>query len=485
MYSSNYRPLGDEAGFAAIGRNWRGPFAAYSYHFVDRPPLLILLCRWLATGFGLRQAYVGFSLAALCSTVLMVVSGVGIARCLGCGRLLLGCTGVLIAAMAAHPQVTSGYVNNELLASGPSAVALALVFLELSRKRRLSAQVTLCAGFCAGLAFSLKQSGLDALLVGLAMLMYGSRRGLVRRGRWKMFVLGSLAPVLPQIAVLGPRKFYWVVFGARATYINAGSTGIGTVASRVGHYLLNFWPSIGALMLLATVGVAMTVRTQTNEPIAHFGVVAWWFVSFGFVVVGGFVWSSNWIGMTVPSCLLAVRGGSAAALWMGATLRDRGNNRRTNSSMRSTTTLGAAALCSLIALSIGNVGVRAVKYTGQTGNFPMDGVVYENSEYAVAAYIRNRTKPDEPVGSFFQASGFNLMVDRPLVGRQLFFAWVPVVPNQLRLVEEDLRTFAPKYILVTEEGGRALLGRPQLSYLLAGRYRQVLKVEYLTVLRRY
>jgi hypothetical protein len=394
---SAYYPVADEAAYAAIARSWTQTYRPYGRHFIDRPPLLLLVMRLFGAPGRTR---IGFTLLSLLCLSTMVIAATVIAKRVALGPRAVCAVGIIVAAFGAHPRIVGAYVPNELLEAAASAVAIAL----LLRRAEPSNRVTFAVGVALGVSQSFKQSALGVLLAVTGILLVQTSRTWKLRITHVAFLVGGVGLVLaPQIAFVGFRNYWWTMYGARAKYMSIRTQSGGQLLDIGIRTVKAFGVSLGFLLAGAVLGVLLGQRSRNRSLL-----VAWWFGSLALIITGGNFWPSNWIGIFVPSTVLLVSAVQSIA--------------RRTSEGRSTRIprLGATAATLVgVLFSVDAVGAIATSLR-PLPNYRVDGVTYKSAQWAAAAYVRNRTTSDEVVGSLYQLNGFDLQVQRPLVQRHFF-----------------------------------------------------------------
>ncbi len=158
----------DEGGYLAIARAWGRGSVLYRDVWVDRPQGLLLLFRiWNDVGLG---SPVGVRLLAFVACLLGAVTGGSVARRLA-GPGAAWMTALAIGVLASVPQYEGFIANAELLSSALGIAALAVLLAGFWNRDRPWYRILAFAGVIEGCALSVKQSGFDAFLAGLVMLL--------------------------------------------------------------------------------------------------------------------------------------------------------------------------------------------------------------------------------------------------------------------------------------------------------------------------
>jgi 4-amino-4-deoxy-L-arabinose transferase-like glycosyltransferase len=164
----------DEGGYAYVAQQWSRGAKLYDTAWLDRPQGLLLTYRALlgidSSGWTIRLG--------------MVLAGAIITVALGMlGSQLIGRTAGIAAAwiyavVGVAPHLEGMTFNGELLASVPSTVAIALAVFWWRRSKSLWWLAG--SGLLAGVALTMKQSGIDGIVVGLVIVAIATRA--FRRG---------------------------------------------------------------------------------------------------------------------------------------------------------------------------------------------------------------------------------------------------------------------------------------------------------------
>ncbi|OJF11639.1 hypothetical protein [Couchioplanes caeruleus] len=209
----------DEGGYAYVARQWARGDRLYDTAWLDRPQGLLLTYRALLalgdsgpairTGLVVAGAVITLALAAI--GWLLVNRAVGVAAAW------------LYAVAGLAPHLEGMTLNGELLAGVPSTVAVALVVYWWRRDRPL--WMLAAAGLAAGLALTMKQSGIDGVIVGMVVV------GLLRRGKAAVVFLAGVALPLAASVVHGLATGWAGYWTALVGYQLSAMGGAGSNAS--------------------------------------------------------------------------------------------------------------------------------------------------------------------------------------------------------------------------------------------------------------
>jgi len=209
----------DEGGYLAIARAWGRGSVLYRDVWVDRPQGLLLLFRiWNDVGLG---SPVGVRLLALVACLLGAATGGSVARRLA-GPGAAWMAALAIGVLASVPQYEGFIANAELLSSALGIAALAVLLAGFWNRDRPWYRILAFAGVIEGCALSVKQSGFDAFLAGLVMLLV-----VVLGRRWttrdRLLAIptalgGLMLPILAMMihgAVTGWHRWWYAFAGYR------------------------------------------------------------------------------------------------------------------------------------------------------------------------------------------------------------------------------------------------------------------------------
>ena len=257
----------DEGGYAYVAHRWAAGAQLYTTAaWVDRPPALMLVFRWIT---DLSYSPIALRLAAVLAAMVVALGAGACARTLAGPRA--GLVAGLLAGVVLAGQFVEGYqLNGELLASavGTWGVAVAVMWRQGERSaerqgeraRRRSTGWLLLAGVLAGTAPLVKQSAIDALVAVLAVAVAHA----VRTRRPRALVASSVGAAVPLVlavawgAATGWSRAWYAVVAFQAQVAQSQSLGhrVGQLASSVRHVL----PDLLGLLVAATVAAVLLVR---------------------------------------------------------------------------------------------------------------------------------------------------------------------------------------------------------------------------------
>lgn len=291
----------DEGGYAYVAQQWSRGARLYDTAWLDRPQGLLLTYRallWLDdSGWTIR---LGVVLAGMIITValgaigtMMVNRRVGVAAAFG------------YAVIGVAPHLEGMTLNGELLASVPSTISIALAVAWWRRSG--SAWWILGAGLSAGLALTMKQSGVDGVVVGLVILAlagkardYAAPAGRARAGA--AFLAGVAVPVAACVLhgiSLGWSRYWTALAGYQFSAMGGAGSNLGTRWSDFAHYA----PQVaGDLVILLVVSAFGWRRLDRG---GRWVLGAWLVAGFLGINLGGSYWPHYYVQPLPPLVLLA------------------------------------------------------------------------------------------------------------------------------------------------------------------------------------
>jgi 4-amino-4-deoxy-L-arabinose transferase-like glycosyltransferase len=233
----------DEGGYAYVARQWARGDRLYDTAWLDRPQGLLLVYRGLLAldgsgwtirlGVVLGGAIITLALAALGTLLVNRATGIAAAW--------------IYAVAGVAPHLEGMTFNGELLASIPSTVGIAL--LVFWWKRSASLWWLLAAGFCAGLALTMKQSGIDGLVVGLVVVV------LLRRGL--AFFAAAAIPVAASVVhgIVVGWSFYWTaLIGYQLSAMGGDGSNASTRWSDLGRHAGDIAIDLTLILVVSLLG---------------------------------------------------------------------------------------------------------------------------------------------------------------------------------------------------------------------------------------
>lgn len=297
----------DEGGYVAIARAWRHGDVLYKDLFLDRPQGLVLVYRaWdMLSGGNTAQLRVIAIVFAIIAAV-AIAETVRMLRDRSAGLV----AGTMAAVLLALPSVEGHTANGELLAGTGSAVAIAFGCSVLVGHR--TPRWMFAAGVMAGVAISMKQSGVDGLAALTAWLLLAALfRWTPRRAAIRLLAIlwAGVAAVLALLAlhgaITGWSSYWFAMWGYRSTQLSVF----------VGANWENFWhsASVALPMLLpllyvlgaAVIRVVVKGRVRAVRPVVLI-LPLWMLTATMAFLSGGQFFRHYWVTLLFP---LAAIGG--------------------------------------------------------------------------------------------------------------------------------------------------------------------------------
>jgi hypothetical protein len=280
----------DEAGYAEVARLWSHGGVLYQDAWVDRPQLLIVVFRLLEAVDGSATAM--RILATALGVALAIAAGL-VARDLFDDRVALLTVG-LASLVALSPFIEAFTLNGELIAAVPATLGMWLFVRYLERRHPW---LLIVAGFLGGCALMIKQSAFDALITGIAYLLWRERG----RGLRPVCLLAAAAalPVLAAIA-LAPNIGEW--WEAVVAYRGQGDS---LLTASAGYRLTLFLTSLSPFMKALGVLIVLTPIGRRQVPPL---IKIWLAVAVVGVLGGGNFHSHYYVQLVAPLSVFAAVG---------------------------------------------------------------------------------------------------------------------------------------------------------------------------------
>lgn len=285
----------DEGGYAYVARQWSRGARLYDTAWLDRPQGLLLTYRGLLalgeSGWAIRGLVV---LIGAVMTILVASIGGLLA-----GRRLAIAAAAVYAIVAVAPHLEGFTLNGELLATVPATASVAAA-LQWRRSRHTAWLVG--AGVLAGLALSMKQSGFDGLVVGLAIALGAAGVWRARFGSAMVFLSGFVVPIIALVIDGWSRGWsrYWtaLVGYQLSSFDRAHNNATTRWSELVGSLPFMLW-DIGVVIVIAVLGLWLLPRSGRWP-------LVWWLVA-GLVAVnlGGSYWTHYYVQLLPPLILAA------------------------------------------------------------------------------------------------------------------------------------------------------------------------------------
>lgn len=289
----------DEGGYLAEARAWGRGAVLYRDVWVDRPQGLLLLFRiWNDMGLG---SPIGVRILALLACLLGAGAAGVIARRIA-GPSAGWMAALAVGVLASIPQQEGFIANAELLSSAVGVVALAFLLAGFWDRDRPWYRILALAGVIEGLALSIKQSGFDAFIAGVFMLLV-----VVLGRRWSPrdrllaipTVIGGVAlPIIGLMihgAVTGWHRWWYAFAGYRLDQRSALKNAVWDRYHETAALMMpKLWPAI----VLCLVAIVLGVRGR------HVGasvlLVAWAAFAVLAFLLGGQFFRHYWVIFAFP-----------------------------------------------------------------------------------------------------------------------------------------------------------------------------------------
>ena len=306
----------DEGGYAYVAQQWSRGAKLYDTAlsgsaWLDRPQGLLLTYRallWINdSGWTIR---VGMMLAGALIAVFLGVIGWQLV-----GPRAGVAAAFIYAIVGVAPHLEGMTLNGELLASVPASASVAAILLW---RRYRTAGWLLGAGFLAGVSITMKQSGIDGVMVGLAVVLITEGAARARIGRSAAFLGAFAAPVVACIVhgwTLGLHNYWTALAGYQFSAMGGAGSNAGTRWHDFTHFLGGEAIDLSIIIVVACFGL---------RALSRFGratMIVWLAAGFIGVNLGGTYWPHYYMQPLAPLALLAaVAVTSFKPQWVRATV---------------------------------------------------------------------------------------------------------------------------------------------------------------------
>jgi 4-amino-4-deoxy-L-arabinose transferase-like glycosyltransferase len=290
----------DEGGYAYVVQQWSHGARIYDAAWLDRPQGLLLTYRAL---LGIDDSGWTIRLGVVLAGMILTVAIAGIAWLLaGRGAGLIAAFVYAVAGLM--PRLEGITLNGELLASVPATVSIALAAYWW-RRRDASAAARpggllwlVGAGLLAGVALTMKQSGIDGFVVGVVIVSLAGFRWRALAAYLGGFVAPVLACVLHGFAV-GWSKYWTALLGYQLNALGGEAANSTTRWHDFSVYAGSVAMDLGLLAVVAAVGLRFATRD------ARWVLGAWLVAAFIGINLGGSYWPHYYIQAVPPLVILA------------------------------------------------------------------------------------------------------------------------------------------------------------------------------------
>ncbi|MEV4704955.1 hypothetical protein [Actinoplanes sp. NPDC049316] len=436
----------DEGGYAYVARQWARGDLLYSDVWLDRPQGLLLTYRALLaideSGWAIR---LGVVLAGAILTVAVAAIGWGLA-----GRAAGVVAAWLYAVVGVAPHLEGMTLNGELLASVPSTVSIALAVLWWRRGRSLWWLAG--AGVLAGVALTMKQSGIDGVLVGLLVLV------LARRGKpVPVFLAGVALPLLASALhglAVGWSAYWTALVGYQLSALGGSGSNASTRWTDLGRQAGDIALGVVPVLLVSLLGWRVLDRGARRL----LGV--WLFAGFIGINLGGSYWPHYFVQPLPALVVLA----AVAVIGVRA-----GWRRWALAAVATVPTL--VWLAALVPMSPG----------GRADTIPYDALAARDDR--IAAVIRASTGPDDRIYVLESEAYLYFAADREASYPYLWGKPIDKIPDALPRLRAMLASPQRPVLVVLDTPPAAVDPSGGIAADLAAYYHPETTVEGVPILR--
>jgi 4-amino-4-deoxy-L-arabinose transferase-like glycosyltransferase len=447
----------DEAGYSEIARLWsRGEHLYGPTAWVDRPQGLMLAIRAanaISTQYGLRiVAIIGatVALAALAAAVWALA-----------GPRAAIAAAALYAVLSPAPHIEGFTGNGELLGTAVSCCAVASIAWWWRTRR---SWLLAAAGFAGAIAFLMKQSAVDGLIVTAVVVIASCFQG--RRLAWRdllgragLVLAGAAVPwgaALIHGAATGFHDWWFAIIGHRS---QTDSVIRGHARMRWELFVDSLWPmfrDLATLWVLVPFGIwaARRARVLTIP-------LAWLIAALVGFAVGGLYHPHYWVQLVAPLCML---GGFAIDAFA------------TRSRAVALTALGAALV---IPLSYA-APLYMVKGPNEVSILTSGDPRSERAP-RIAERIDEITSPGDRIGVVWADAPLYWHADRAPAFTYIWWGPLQQIKGGVEQAIGELSGPNPPKVVVMENGGRLPETDARVREILRERYRHVEDFEYVAL----
>ncbi|WP_067497785.1 hypothetical protein [Actinoplanes sp. TFC3] len=433
----------DEGGYAYVARQWARGDRLYDTAWLDRPQGLLLVYRGLlgldGSGWTIR---LGVVLGGAIITVALGALGTLLVN-----RATGSTAAFLYAVLGVAPHLEGMTFNGELLASIPSTVSIALLVLWWRRSR--SVWWLLGAGLLAGVALTMKQSGIDALLVGLVLVV------LLRRGF--LFFAAATVPLLASVAhglAIGWSSYWDALIGYQLSAMGGDGSNASTRWSDLGRHAGDIALDVTLVLVVSLLGWRLLDRG------GRWVLGAWLVAGFIGINLGGSYWPHYFV-QPLPALVLL-----AAAAVIG--LR----------SVRWRWAVGGVLVAPTLVWLVALVPMSASR---RADTIPYDALARRDDR--IATVIRASTAPDDRIYVLESEAYLYFRADRVSPYPYLWGKPIDKIPDALPRLRSMLASPDRPALVVLDTPPAAVDPRGGLAAGLAVYYHPETTVEGVPILR--
>ncbi|MDQ1651572.1 MAG: hypothetical protein QOI35_772 [Cryptosporangiaceae bacterium] len=438
----------DEGGYAYVAQRWAHGGDLYGSAWLDRPQGLLLVYRFLlgidGSGWTIRAGavLVGAGITALAGSIGWQLAGrrAGIAAA------------AVYAIAGLAPRLEGFTLNGELLASLPAAAAVACAL----RWRAIRAPGWLVlAGVCAGMALTMKPSGIDGIVVAGTIVLVTERS-------WRaagLLLAGFAAPLLACAVDGWARGWsrYWTAI------IGYHLAAMGSQASNTSTRLSDFLSSAERVakdlvvpLLFAVAGLVASWRRRATVAI----MLAWLAAGVIGVNLGGSYWPHYYLQLLPPVAVLA---GIAVAAVRVPWLR-------------------AVALVAVVAPTAAwLVALVPMGQSAREHTIPYYGLARRDER--IAAEVRASTCPGDPIFVLVSEANIYFLARRDSPYPYLWGKPIEKIPGSLERMRAVLSGPHRPVVVLLNSSPRSVDPSGQLSTVLGERYRKAGSLQGMPILR--
>jgi len=436
----------DEGGYAYVARQWARGDQLYTDVWLDRPQGLLLTYRALLaideSGWAIR---LGVVLAgALITVAVAVIAGVLAGRAAGVVAAWL------YAIVGVAPHLEGMTLNGELLAGVPSTVSIALLVLWWRHGKPL--WWLAAAGVLAGAALTMKQSGIDGVLVGLLVV------GLTRRWRAAAVFLAGVALPLAASAlhglIVGWSAYWTALVGYQLSAVGGAGSNTSTRLTDLGRHAGDIALGIVPVLVVALVGWKVLDRS------ARWLLAVWLVAGFVGINLGGSYWPHYFVqplpALVVPAAVAVVGVRAGWPRWA----------------------LGAVATAPVL---VWFAALVPLSPAGRADAIPYDALAARDDR--IAAVIRASTAPGDRIYVLESEAYLYFAADREASYPYLWGKPIDKIPDALPSLRAMLASPQRPALVVLDTPPAAVDPSGGIAAELAAHYRLETTVEGVPILR--
>lgn len=450
----------DEGGYLAEARAWGRGAVLYRDVWVDRPQGLLLLFRiWNDMGLG---SPIGVRVLALLACLVGAGAAGLIARRLA-GPSAGWMAALAVGVLASIPQQEGFIANAELLSSAVGIVALAFLLAGFWDRDRPWYRILALAGVLEGCALSIKQSGFDAFLAGMFLLLAVSlsRRWAVRDRLLAIPVViaGVAVPLIGLMihgAVTGWHRWWYAFAGYRLDQRSALKNAEWERYHETAALMMpKLWPAIALCV------AAMIWGARRRQIGAAALLLLWSGLAILAFLLGGQFFRHYWVIFAFP---LGTACGALLSLVRPRALR-------------------MVMLAGMLLVPVWSTANSLTIPRDRVGPLLSDDVRLVKSE-KIGAWFEENKRPGENIYAMCASAALYGNVDTDPPYPYLWFALIPQVPGARRqLVSLMAGPDAPTYVALFQP---ASLCDPSgsIGQSMAERYERIGSIEGIAIYRR-